>query len=88
MYPKDSMLSPLFDHFTFDLSSKGLISKLREDYLPELETCESKTFNPVNLSLVKILFYFLAIGILFSVIISIIEKCKGLRTDKKVQANG
>lgn len=79
MYPKDSILSILFDDFMYELDEMGILDKIRDDYLsidPRLKTtqCNASLNVRVNYPLVGIVFVILCIGIGLSIIIAFCEK--------------
>lgn len=77
MYPKNSILANLFDHYMFEMEEKGILRKIVQDYLPPKKfTCQPYLFSGVSFSLVEILFIFLSLGIMTSLLIWTIELWK------------
>ena len=71
MYAKNSMLTKIFDREMQHILEKGIDKKLLHEH--ELD-CPSDDFTSVGLDFVMILFIILIIGLIFAVIIFIVEK--------------
>ena len=87
MYPKDSILAPIFDKLMKTLSESGVLSKMEERWLPKLtdEVCgdlEGAPPEPIDFFTVKSLFLILISGMAISVAVASYEKCKKILTTK------
>ena len=76
MYPKNSMLQPLFDRFMKKLYSNGVIYKINMKYLKKESICGDGGYPQAGFDVIGVLFLILLIGISFSMILAIIEKMK------------
>ena len=76
MYPKNSMLQPMFDRFMKKLYSNGVIYKIKIKYLKKESICKDDVYPQSGFDVIGILFLVLLIGIILSMILVIIEKMK------------
>ena len=74
MYPKNSILQPMFDKFMLDLNEKGIIKRI-EDMFSNKKICkESNDYQQMTFDYVKILFALLILGLISAILIGIYEK--------------
>ena len=74
MYPKDSMLQPMFDRFMRQLYRNGVIYKINNKYLQKQAVCKDDGYPRTGFDVIGILFLVLLIGISTSIIVAIVEK--------------
>lgn len=71
IYPKNSILKPLFDKGFLEAGEKGIRSRVEEQRLKE--SCKSEKFNSVNFSFTAIFFAILCLGFFMSIMTFFIE---------------
>ena len=76
MYPKNSMLQPIFDRFMKKLYHNGVIYKINTKYLQIGSICKNEGYPQAGFDVIGVLFLVLLIGISSSMILAIIEKMK------------
>ena len=69
MYPKNSILQPMFDRYKLKLYQNGVIKKLHDTFLPMPKCNYKQPFFPVNFDFVAMIFYLLIIGSTLAIII-------------------
>ena len=74
IYPHNSMLQPIFDQFMVEVLKTGVFDRIRTNLRPPHPTCWADGMVPIDINFVAILFILLAIGILTSIFIFILEK--------------
>lgn len=85
MFPKNSILQPMFDKYKLKLYQNGVIKKLHETFLPMPKCNHEQPFFPVNFDFVAMIFYVLIMGSILAIIIGIGEKMKAIFLNKIVQ---
>ena len=65
MYPKNSMLQPLFDQYMKQLHEHGILSKI---FHTKEKSCPTDPTIQISFDFVKILFLILCIGILMALL--------------------
>ena len=80
LYPKNSMLQPIFDEFMIDLHRFGIQPRLEEKYWETIDQikCESE-YEPVGMKIMIVLFELLCIGIGLATLTFIIEILAALK---------
>lgn len=75
MYPKNSVLQPIFDRVFFEMGEKGISSKIAEPYKASNQgVCETgNELIQVNLSFVGIVFTILCVGVGLCILVLIME---------------
>ena len=76
MYPKNSMLQPIFDRFMKKLYRNGVIYKINTKYLQIGSICKIEGYPQAGFDVIGVLFFVLLVGILSSMILAIFEKLK------------
>lgn len=76
MYPKNSILRPLFDQYFDELSEKGILDRILKTYQVPNQNCEDEGFMPVDFCFVSFLFILLSLGACLALIFFSIEMCK------------
>ena len=76
MYPKDSMLQPMFDRFMRQLYRNGVIYKINNKYLQKEAVCKDDGYPQTGFDVIGILFLVLLIGISTAIILALYEKIK------------
>ena len=74
LYPYDSILQPLFDHYLLELSETGLFDKIMNTIVEKKQDCPAETIIEVNFLFVNVIFYILVIGVCLALIIFFFEK--------------
>ena len=74
MYPKNSLLQPLFDQYMLELYQTGIVQKIEKSYTFEKFCEEENGYIMINFDFVKILFIVLSVGVSTSIIIALYEK--------------
>ena len=62
MYPRNSMIQPLFDRFWMQLDERGVIDQLKTKYWGEKPECAPEGIVEVDLNFVIITFIILCFG--------------------------
>ncbi len=76
-YQKNSILIPLFDHLFQRLSEDGFLHRMQKIYLtPDSPSCKDESVMSIGFNLVILLFVFLALGVISSLVILFAEKTK------------
>ena len=75
MYPKNSLLQPLFDQYMLELYQTGIVQRIEKSHTFE-KFCgeEGNGYIMISFGFVKILFIVLSVGVSISVIIALFEK--------------
>ena len=76
MFPKNSILQPMFDRYKLKLYQNGIMQKLQETFLHMPKCNNSKPFVQVNFDFVAMIFHVLVVGSILAIIIGIGEKIK------------
>ena len=76
MYPKNSMLQPIFDRFMKKLYRNGVIYKINTKYLQIGSICKDEGYPQAGFDVIGVLFLVLLTGISSSIILAIVEKLK------------
>ena len=76
MFPKNSILQPMFDKYKLKLYQNGVIKKLQETFLQMPKCNNGKPFVQVNFDFVAMIFHVLVVGSMLAIIIGIGEKIK------------
>lgn len=76
MYPRDSILQPLFDTYWIELIEFGIFDGITRKYQTPEHLCLSDDTEAVNFSFVLLLFIILSVGICGSLIIFTLEMLK------------
>ena len=71
MYPKNSMLKSVFDHFMLEFYEEGIYDRLKRKN-PQI--CQSDNFMPVDWKFVISLFVILFLGICLSLCTVVLER--------------
>lgn len=74
MYPKNSLLQPLFDQYMLELYQTGIVKKIEKKHTIETFCTEGNGYIMISFGFVKILFIVLSVGVSISVIIALFEK--------------
>ena len=74
MYPKNSILQPMFDQFILQLNRNGVLKRLHEFYQPTEDLCIEEGYPHTGYDIIGILFVTLASGIMLGIFILLIEK--------------
>ena len=74
MYPKNSILQPMFDKIMLKLYQNGVMEKLKEKYLPKPICNKQKSYPQVDFEFTKLIFFILFFGAISSVFLCIGEK--------------
>ena len=74
LFPKNSMLRTLFNHFYIKQQENGVISRLQKFHFKRDITCPHEPFNSIDFMTVAALFGLLPLGILGSLILFGFEK--------------
>ena len=74
MYPKNSLLQPLFDQYMLELYQTGIVQKIEKKHTIETFCTEGNGYIMISFGFVKILFIVLSVGVSISVIIALFEK--------------
>lgn len=75
MYPKNSILQPLFDDFFNQLKEKGI--KARADITSE-KFCNTLEMIPVDVGFTSLIFMIMGLGIVASILTLLAEHCSKL----------
>ena len=76
MFPKNSILQPMFDIYKLKLYQNGMMQKLQETFLHMPKCNNGKPFVQVNFDFVAMIFHVLVVGSMLAIIIGIGEKIK------------
>ena len=68
------MLQPIFDQFMVEVLKTGVYDRIKTNLRPPNPTCQSGGMVPIDIDFVAILFVLLAIGVLISILLFILEK--------------
>ena len=71
MYPRNSLLKPIFDSFIHEIHEKGIYRRIVEN---PTQTCDENSFISVSLEFVFTLFIILFFGIFVSICLALLEK--------------
>ena len=76
MYPKDSILIPILEHWIIKLAQGGTTRQAARDYGPQLSSycLTSMELDPVGYDTVKIVFVILLFGLSLAVLVGIMEQ--------------
>ena len=74
MYPKNSILQPMFDKIMLKLYQNGVMESLKKKYFPKPICNKQKTYPQVDFEFTKLIFIILLFGIISSVSFCIGEK--------------
>ena len=74
VYPKNSLLQPLFDKYMLKLYQNGIINRIEDFHTTRKYCTENNGYLIIQFGFVKILFILLLIGISTSLIIGLYEK--------------
>ena len=74
LFPKNSILKPLFDWFYMRKREHGMIQKLHDEQYNYKKDCATEPFNSVDFQTVTLLFVLLSVGVLLAIILFIAEK--------------
>ena len=74
MYPKNSILQPMFDKFILQLNQNGVLKRLHEFYQPTEDLCIDEGYPHTGYDIIGILFVTLASGIMLGIFVVLIEK--------------
>ena len=74
MYPKNSILQPIFSKYFLELYQKGIIQKMREEFFVKPICDQHRSYDSVNFTFVQVLFMILASGSIMAIFVSIYEK--------------
>ena len=74
IYPINSMLQPIFDQFMVEVLNAGVFDRIRTNLRPSHPICQADGMVPIDINFVSILFILLAIGVLISILLFILEK--------------
>ena len=80
IYPHNSMLQPIFDQFMVEVLNAGVFDRIKTNLRIPRPTCQAHGMVPIDINFVAILFVLLAIGVLISILLFILEKF-GLNCD-------
>ena len=73
MYPKNSILQPMFDNFKLKLYQSGVMEKLKQIYFPKPICDAGQVYDQVNFEFARVFFIILAIGVVMAIISGILE---------------
>ena len=76
LYPKNSMLAPIVDKFLFDVTQRGIEEKIRRQYFQPRDLRCDASFRPIGFTMVVLLFHLLASGIVFGILVLMLEKLR------------
>ena len=74
LFPNNSILRPLFNHYTMELQESGVFHKLQNHYLPVKSECPSVPFHQIDLGTVTVIFFLFSIGLIFAILTFAAEK--------------
>ena len=74
IYPINSMLQPIFDQFMTEVLITGVFDRIKTNLTPPYPACQSDEMVPIDINFVAIIFVLLAIGVLISILLFILEK--------------
>ena len=74
IYPINSMLQPIFDQFMTEVLITGVFDRIKTNLTPTYPACQSDEMVPIDINFVAIIFVLLAIGVLISILLFILEK--------------
>ena len=74
MYPKNSLLQPLFDQYMLELYQTGIVQRIEKSHTFEKFCEEGSGYIMISFGFVKILFIVLSIGVSISIVIALYEK--------------
>ena len=74
MYPKNSILQPMFDKFILQLNQNGVLKRIHEFYQTTKDLCIDEGYPHTGYDIIGILFLTLASGIMIGVLVVLIEK--------------
>jgi len=83
MYPKGSILQPLFDRYMEDLTEKGVVEQIRQTFFKKPPCTSSQDFTEIGFDFVKTLFVILCSGMVTAIIVSLAERCLHKKTKQQ-----
>ena len=73
MFPKNSILQPMFDNFKLKLYQNGVMEKLKQVYFPQPICDAGQVYDQVNFEFARVFFIILVIGVSLAVITGFFE---------------
>ena len=73
MYPKNSILQPLFDKLMLEVSEAGVVEQIQQTFHKKTTCTEAQEFTEIGIDFVKVLFMLLCCGVVTSLIVLIAE---------------
>ena len=73
IYPINLMLQPIFDQFMTEVLITGVFDRIKTNLTPPYPACQSDEMVPIDINFVAIIFVLLAIGVLISIFLLILE---------------
>lgn len=83
MYPKGSVLQPLFDRYWLKLYQNGILENLYKRFLPPPICPTNEPYFGVNFEFAGMIFYLLLLGTFLAIIVGMGEKIKAKLEKKK-----
>ena len=83
MFPKNSILQPMFDRYKLKLYQNGIMQKLQETFLHMPKCDNNQPFVQVNFDFVAMIFHILIVGIILAIILGIGETIKARIVEKE-----
>lgn len=74
MYPKNSILQPMFDKFMLELTENGVLEQIESTFFRKATCPDTQEFTEIDFDFVKLLFTLLSCGIVVAIIVLIWEK--------------
>ena len=74
LFPRNSILKPLFDRFFLWKKEHGVIQKLYDDQYKHKTECTDEPFNAIDFQTVALLFALLSVGLILAIISFAVER--------------
>ena len=74
MYPKHSLLQPLFDQYMLELYQTGIVQRIEKSHTIQNFCGEGDGYIRISFGFVEILFIVLSVGVSTAIIIALCEK--------------
>ena len=74
LFPRNSILKPLFDRFFLWKKEHGVIQKLYDDQYKHKTDCTDEPFNAIDFQTVALLFALLSVGLILAIISFFVER--------------
>lgn len=80
MYPKNSILQPMFDKFMLELAENGVLENIESTFFRKSTCPDTQAFIEIDIDFVKLLFALLSCGIAIAIFVLIWEKVSIIRS--------